>query len=71
VAVVVSRFIGIFRLGWGWTLILLASCATYYDVSITRVRRAAKDDIQRELVKTRLIVSGLLLLLFAHVRRLG
>ena len=49
-----TRFLTIFRFGWGWLIILLAVCATYYSNSITRVRRRARDDIQRELVKTRL-----------------
>lgn len=34
--------------------ILLAFCSTYYKTSIERVRRRARDDIQRELVKSRL-----------------
>ena len=41
------------RMGFAWPIIILAVCATYYDLSITRVRRASRDDIQRELVKTR------------------
>jgi len=32
----------------------LAICCTYYTTSVGRVRRRARDDIQRELVKTRL-----------------
>lgn len=35
--------------------ILLAFCATYYRNSVARFRRNARDDIQRELVKTRLM----------------
>lgn len=34
--------------------VLLAFCNTYYTTSISRTRRCARDDIQRELVKTRL-----------------
>jgi Ca2+-dependent lipid-binding protein len=34
-----------------------AFCATYYTTSMTRVRRAARDDIQRELTKTRLVTE--------------
>ncbi|CAE7114985.1 unnamed protein product [Rhizoctonia solani] len=34
--------------------VLLAFCATYYKTSIERFRRRARDDIQRELVKSRL-----------------
>lgn len=44
----------LFRFGWGWLILLLAVCATYYSTSIARVRRRARDDIQRELVVTRL-----------------
>ena len=44
----------LFRMGWGWLFILLTFCGTYYSVSISRVRRRARSDIQRELVKTRL-----------------
>lgn len=36
-------------------LIILAFCAAYYSVSITRTRHRVRDDIQRELVKTRLV----------------
>ena len=53
-AIVVTHFLTLFRLGWGWLLILMAFCATYYSTSIQRVRRRARDDIQRELAKTRL-----------------
>lgn len=42
----------IFRFGWGWIIVLLAVCATYYSTSMARVRRRARDDIQRELVKS-------------------
>lgn len=41
-------------MGWGWLFIVLAACSTFYTNSIETVRRAARDDIQRELVKTRL-----------------
>jgi Ca2+-dependent lipid-binding protein len=34
--------------------LVLAACNTYYTVSMERFRRSARDDIQRELVKTRL-----------------
>jgi Ca2+-dependent lipid-binding protein len=50
-----TYFITLFRLGWGWLFIILAVCATYYSASIERVRRSSRDDIQRELVKTRLL----------------
>jgi Ca2+-dependent lipid-binding protein len=50
----VTRFMTIFRFGWGWLIILLAGCATYYSTSMARVRRRARDDIQRELLQSRL-----------------
>lgn len=54
-AVFTTRFMTILRFGWGWLILLLAVCATYYSNSMARVRRRARDDIQRELVKSRLI----------------
>ncbi|KAG7450195.1 tricalbin [Guyanagaster necrorhizus] len=53
-AVFVSHFLTRFHFGWGWLFIILAVCNTYYTTSMHRVRRRARDDIQRELVKTRL-----------------
>ena len=53
-AVLASHFMTLFNLGWGWLFILLATCSTYYTTSMARVRQRARDDIQRELVKTRL-----------------
>ncbi|KAG7099557.1 hypothetical protein E1B28_001390 [Marasmius oreades] len=53
-AVFVSHFFTRFHFGWGWLFILLAVCNTYYATSMERVRRRSRDDIQRELVKTRL-----------------
>ncbi|KAF9535478.1 C2 domain-containing protein [Crepidotus variabilis] len=53
-AVFASHFMTRFHLGWGWLFILLAICNTYYSTSMKRVRRNARDDIQRELVKTSL-----------------
>ncbi|KAF7437156.1 hypothetical protein PC9H_003992 [Pleurotus ostreatus] len=53
-AVFASHFMTRFNFGWGWLLITLAICNTYYSTSLERVRRRARDDIQRELVKTRL-----------------
>lgn len=41
-------------MGWGWLFLVLAACGTFYTNSIETLRRAARDDIQRELVKTRL-----------------
>ena len=53
-AVFASHFLTRFHFGWGWLFIILAICNTYYSTSMMRVRRNARDDIQRELVKTRL-----------------
>ncbi|KAF8898443.1 C2 domain-containing protein [Infundibulicybe gibba] len=53
-AVFASHFLTRFHFGWGWLFVLLAGCNTYYSTSMQRVRRQARDDIQRELVKTRL-----------------
>lgn len=52
-----TRFITVIRLGWGWVLIILAICATVYSLSISRTRHRARDDIQRELSKTRLVTE--------------
>ncbi|KAJ6575507.1 C2 domain-containing protein [Mycena sp. CBHHK59/15] len=54
-AVFASHFLTRFNFGWGWLFIVLAFCNTYYSASMERVRRRARDDIQRELVKTRLL----------------
>jgi Ca2+-dependent lipid-binding protein len=53
-AVFASHFLTRFNFGWGWLILLLSICNTYYVTSMTRVRRCARDDIQRELIKTRL-----------------
>ncbi|KAG1757254.1 C2 domain-containing protein [Suillus lakei] len=53
-AVFASHFLTRFNFGWGWLIVLLSICNTYYMTSMTRVRRCARDDIQRELIKTRL-----------------
>ena len=56
-AVFASHFITRFGFGWGWLFVLLAVCNTYYTTSMTRVRRRARDDIQREVVKTGLLTE--------------
>ena len=56
-AVLATRLISAFRLGWGWVLVILAVCSTVYSLSIARTRTRARDDIQRELVKTRLVTE--------------
>ncbi|KAL1412655.1 Tricalbin-2 [Vanrija albida] len=56
-AVVATRLATALRLSWAWVCIILAICATFYTISIKRTRVRARDDIQRELVKTRLITE--------------
>ncbi|OCH88587.1 tricalbin [Obba rivulosa] len=51
-AVVIAHFFTRFNFGWGWLFLLLAFCNTYYTTSLRRFRQRARDDIQRELVKT-------------------
>ncbi|KAL6714018.1 Tricalbin-2 [Lecanora helva] len=40
--------------GLGWVFLIMAFCATYYRTSIRRVRRNFRDDVNREMAKTRL-----------------
>ena len=49
-----THFLTKLNFGWGWLFIVLAFCSTYYTTSMHRLRRCSRDDIQRELVKTRL-----------------
>ena len=49
-----SWFVAVLGGGLGWVFIILAVCATYYRTSIRRVRRNFRDDIERELAKTKL-----------------
>jgi Ca2+-dependent lipid-binding protein len=53
--VLATHFLARFNFGWGWLFIVLAICNTYYTTSMERHRRNSRDDIQRELVKTRLV----------------
>ncbi|KAH9948433.1 C2 domain-containing protein [Amylocystis lapponica] len=54
VAVVTTHFLTRCGCSWGRLFIVLAFCNTHYSLPMSRVRRRARDDIQRELVKTRL-----------------
>lgn len=56
-AVLSTRFITTIRLGWGWVILILVACASYYTLSIKRTRQRARDDMQRELTKTRLVTE--------------
>ncbi|KAF2111010.1 hypothetical protein BDV96DRAFT_583272 [Lophiotrema nucula] len=40
--------------GLGWVFIIMAICGTYYRTSIRRVRRNARDDLNREMAKSKL-----------------
>ena len=40
--------------GLGWVFLIMAACATYYRTSIRRVRRNFRDDVNREMAKTKL-----------------
>lgn len=40
--------------GLGWVLGIMAVCGTYYRTSIRRVRRNARDDLNREMAKNKL-----------------
>ncbi|GAA6050737.1 hypothetical protein JCM3770_006601 [Rhodotorula araucariae] len=50
-AVVSSHFVTLFGGGWGWLIVILAICSTFYETSIKRVRRNARDDLAREVAK--------------------
>ncbi|GAA6043375.1 hypothetical protein JCM8097_005289 [Rhodosporidiobolus ruineniae] len=50
-AVLASHFLTLLGGGFGWLVVVCAVCATYYEVSIKRVRRNARDDLAREVQK--------------------
>ncbi|KAG8991094.1 hypothetical protein FRB90_001468, partial [Tulasnella sp. 427] len=58
VAVLVTHLATLLRLGLGWIFIILAFCATYYSNSVTRFRTRAREDIQRELIKKKLVETA-------------
>ncbi|KAH7355702.1 hypothetical protein BKA66DRAFT_613362 [Pyrenochaeta sp. MPI-SDFR-AT-0127] len=49
-----SWVVGILGGGLGWIMIFMAVCGTYYRTSIRRVRRNARDDLNREAAKNKL-----------------
>lgn len=49
-----SWIVAILGGGLGWVFLIMACCATYYRTSIRRVRRNFRDDVNREMAKTRL-----------------
>ncbi|KAJ7343111.1 hypothetical protein DFH08DRAFT_217483 [Mycena albidolilacea] len=48
-----SHFLTRFHFGWGWLFSVLAICNTYYSTSMGLVRRCARENIQRDIVKTK------------------
>ena len=40
--------------GLGWVFLVMATCGTYYRTSLRRVRRNFRDDVHREMAKTKL-----------------
>ncbi|OXB34399.1 transmembrane protein [Cryptococcus neoformans] len=56
-AILSTRLFTVLHLGWGWIIVVLAFCSSYYSISISRTRQRVRDDIQRELVKTRLVTE--------------
>ncbi|KAI5453154.1 Tricalbin-2 [Naganishia albida] len=54
-AVLATRVLTMLHFGWGWLVILLAFCMSTYSISMDRTRARARDDIARELMKTRLV----------------
>ncbi|GAA6062071.1 hypothetical protein JCM10212_003569 [Sporobolomyces blumeae] len=50
-SVLSTHFLTLFGAGWGWMIVVLAVCATYYQTSVRRVRRNARDDLAREVAK--------------------
>ncbi|GAA5974459.1 hypothetical protein JCM11641_003227 [Rhodosporidiobolus odoratus] len=49
-SVLSTHFLTLLGGGFGWMIVILAICATYYETSIKRVRRNARDDMAREVV---------------------
>ncbi|RAR10473.1 membrane bound c2 domain-containing protein [Stemphylium lycopersici] len=49
-----SWVVGVLGGGLGWIMIFMAVCGTYYRTSIRRVRRNARDDLNREMAKNKL-----------------
>ncbi|GAA5849255.1 hypothetical protein JCM8547_006494 [Rhodosporidiobolus lusitaniae] len=54
-AILASHFLTLLGGGWGWLIVVCAVCATYYETSIKRVRRNARDDLVREVQKKGLV----------------
>ncbi|KAG8533716.1 uncharacterized protein KY384_001457 [Bacidia gigantensis] len=53
-ACISSWVVAILGGGLGWVFLIMAACGTYYRTSIRRVRRNFRDDVNREMAKTKL-----------------
>ena len=53
-ACLASWFVAVLGGGLAWVFLIMACCGTYYRTSIRRVRRNFRDDVNRELAKSRL-----------------
>jgi Ca2+-dependent lipid-binding protein len=49
-----SWFVAVIGGGLAWVFIIMAICGTYYRTSLRRVRRNFRDDVNREMAKTKL-----------------
>lgn len=56
-AVLTTRVMTVLHMGWMGIVVLLAACMSIYSISIERTRARARDDIQRELTKVRLVTE--------------
>ncbi|KFY52897.1 hypothetical protein V496_08078 [Pseudogymnoascus sp. VKM F-4515 (FW-2607)] len=52
-ACLASYFIAILGGGLAWVFLIMAGCGTYYRTSLRRVRRNFRDDVNREMAKTK------------------
>ncbi|KFY31117.1 hypothetical protein V493_01382 [Pseudogymnoascus sp. VKM F-4281 (FW-2241)] len=52
-ACLASYFIAVLGGGLAWVFLIMASCGTYYRTSLRRVRRNFRDDVNREMAKTK------------------
>ncbi|KAH8815077.1 C2 domain-containing protein [Xylogone sp. PMI_703] len=53
-ACLASWFVAVIGGGLAWVFIIMATCGTYYRTSIRRVRRNFRDDLRREVAKSKM-----------------
>lgn len=53
-ACLMSWVVAVLGGGLGWVFLVMAICGTYYRTSLRRVRRNFRDDVHREMAKTKL-----------------